>query len=126
MKLSDFEMEVIQLLWQRGQASAPELHKAILNERKVTYSTVKTIIDRLEEKGAIERSAQQGRTIFYQPLLAQSQFSKPLVKSFIKRVFGGKSRSLFSHLLQEEPLNSDDIAYLENLIAQKKKQLKDK
>ncbi|MCO7227484.1 BlaI/MecI/CopY family transcriptional regulator [Pleionea sp. CnH1-48] len=125
IKLSDFEMEVMQLLWQHQEASAPELHKQIASERKVTYSTVKTIIDRLEEKGAIARSRQQGRTIFYQPVLAQTKFSKPLVKRFLQRVFGGQSRPLFSHLLEDETLDKDDIAYLESLIQKKKQQLGD-
>ena len=125
-KLSDFELEVMQLLWQQDQASAPELHQGIQGDRQVSYSTVKTIIDRLEEKGAIERAGQQGRTIFYRTLLSQDQISRPLVKSFIKRVFGGKPRSLFSHLLEDAPLDQEDIAYLEDLIAKKKQQLKDK
>ena len=50
MKLSDFELEVMQLLWRQGECSAPELHQLIEKNKTVTYSTVKTIIDRLEKK----------------------------------------------------------------------------
>jgi BlaI family penicillinase repressor len=54
MKLSVFELEVLSLLWQSKESTAPELHKAICLSKSVTYSTVKTIVDRLEEKGAIK------------------------------------------------------------------------
>lgn len=124
MKLSEFELEVMQLLWADEPASAPELHKKIQQERDVSYSTVKTIVDRLEAKGGIERCAQQGRTIFYRPLIEQEHFAKPMVKRFIERVFSGKSRPLFSHLLADENLSREDIEYLETLLKEKKNNLK--
>lgn len=121
--LSDFELQVIQVFWQRGRASAPEVHEAIQEARPVTYSTVKTIIDRLQEKGALERCGKKGRTIFYQPALERDEVSRPLVQRFIDRVFGGNRRPLLSHLLEEDQLDSSDLDYLEDLISRKKKEL---
>lgn len=126
MKLSEFELEIMQLMWVNEPASAPELHKIIQQDRDLAYSTVKTIIDRLEAKGAISRSHQQGRTIFYKTSIKQESLAKPLVKSFLERVFSGKSRPLFNHLLAEENLSRDDIEYLEKLLKEKKKSLGDK
>lgn len=124
MELSDFELEVMQLFWEHPKSAAPAIHKIIEQKRAVTYSTVKTIIDRLEKKGALTRSGQQGRTIYYSPLVEKNQLRKPMIKDFISRVFLGKSESLVAHILQEEDLSLDDISYLESLLEQRKKKLK--
>lgn len=124
MELSDFELEVMQLFWQQPNSAAPAIHKMIEKSRPVSYSTVKTIIDRLEKKGAIKRSEQQGRTIFYTPLVEKSKLRPPMIKSFIQRVFLGKSKPLVAHIIQEEELSLDDISYLESLLKQKKDELK--
>ena len=122
-KLSDFELEVLQLLWRMKEASTPQLHQVIAGGREVSYSTVRTIVDRLEQKGAIERSAQEGRAICFRPLFAEAQVSKSLVQTFIQRVFAGKPRPLLSHLLENESLTEEDIDYLESLLAKKKGEL---
>lgn len=125
MKLSDFEMDVMRVFWQQGELSAPQVHECIAPDREVTYSTVKTIVDRLEQKQALVRSKQEGRTIYYRALVQAEQLSRPLVKSLIQRMFGGSARPLFSHLFANEKLSKDDIAYLEKLIQEKKKELED-
>ena len=124
MELSDFELEVMQLFWEKPNASAPTIHQIIEKKRSVSYSTVKTIIDRLEKKGALTRSDQQGRTIFYSPSVEKNQLRKPMIKDFIKRVFLGESKPLVAHILQEEELSLDDISYLEALLEQRKKDFK--
>ena len=123
MDLSDFELEVMQLFWENQESASPAIHKMIEEHRPVTYSTVKTIIDRLEKKGALTRSRQQGRTIFYSPVVEKTQLRKPMIKDFIKRVFLGKSQPLVAHILKEEELSLDDISYLEALLEERKKEL---
>jgi BlaI family transcriptional regulator, penicillinase repressor len=124
MELSDFELEVMQLFWENPGSAAPAIHQIIEMKRSVSYSTVKTIIDRLEKKGALGRSGQQGRTIFYSPLVEKNKLRKPMIKDFINRVFLGKSKPLVAHILQEEELSLDDISYLESLLEERKKELK--
>ncbi len=120
MKLSEFELTVLSLLWQSKESSAPEIHKNISKTRKVTYSTVKTIVDRLEKKGAIKRTKNKGRTIFYTPTVQQSATQKPLVQKFIDKVFAGNPRLLMNHLLQEEKLNQEDLDFLQEIINKRK------
>jgi len=120
MKLSDFETEVLQVFWQHKQASAPEIHKVIVQTKEVTYSTVKTIIDRLEKKGAIQRVSQQGRTIFYTTTTSAESMRKPMTERFINKVFGGDSRLLMNHLIDNETLTEKDLAYLKEIINKNK------
>jgi len=125
MRLSEFELEVMQLFWSQPRLSAPEAHAQLGEDKGVTYSTIKTIIDRLEKKGALQRQAKQGRTIYYQANIQPQAIQKPMLRSFIEKVFGGKRDSLLVHLMEDEPLNADDIAYLEQILEKKKKQLSD-
>ena len=122
-KLSDFELEVLQHLWRLEQASTPELHREIAITRDVKYSAVRTIVDRLEQKRAVERIARQGRAVVFRPVLTKAEVSIPMTRTFIQRVFGGDSRPLLSHLLDNEPLDAEDIAYLESVIARRKNEL---
>ena len=123
MSLSNFELEVMQLFWEMNEATAPQIHKIIAQRRDVKYSTVKTIIDRLEKKQSIKRCRTQGRTIFYSPINEKKSVRTPLIKDFIKRVFLGKSRPLAVYILEQEDLDLEDIEYLESILKERKKDL---
>jgi BlaI family transcriptional regulator, penicillinase repressor len=118
IRLSEFELDVMAHFWSDRELSAPELFQRIGPERGVAYSTVKTIIDRLEEKGAIERVSNRGRTIFYAPLIKRERVRKPLVKTFLRRLFGNDLRPLFAQLLQDEKLSQEELEYLRRLVAE--------
>ena len=125
MKLSDFELEVMQVMWQMGPCIATEVHEAIAEKRKVAYSTVKTIIDRLEEKNAVRRVRNYGRTILYETCISREDLSPPMVHSFIDKLFMGNIRPLFNHALKEENITLDDVDYLEKMLASKRKELEE-
>ena len=118
MRLSEFELDVMTHFWSDRELSAPELFERIGAARGVAYSTVKTIIDRLEEKGAIERVATRGRTIVYSPVVKRERVRKPLVKAFLRRLFGDDLRPLFAQLLQDEKLSGEELEYLRKLVAE--------
>jgi BlaI family penicillinase repressor len=121
MSLSNFELEVMQLFWEMDEATAPQIHKIIEQRREAKYTTVKTIIDRLEKKQSIKRCRTEGRTIYYSPVNEKKSVRTPLIKDFIDRVFLGKSRPLVAHILEKEDLNLEDIEYLESVLKERKK-----
>lgn len=116
MKLSDFELEVMQHFWDAEPRSAPQVHELVQANREAAYSTVKTIIDRLEAKGALLRFKQIGRTILYQPAIEKSIVSKKLVPDLIRYLFKGNPKNLITQLLIDEELASDDIEHIKDLI----------
>jgi BlaI family penicillinase repressor len=118
IRLSEFELDVMSHFWSDRELSAPQLFERIGPERGVAYSTVKTIIDRLEEKGAIERIASRGRTIIYAPKIKRERMRKPAVKTILRRFFGNDLRPLFAQLLQDEKLSGEDLEYLRKLVAE--------
>lgn len=121
MKLSDLELEVMRLIWRDGEVIVPELHTELSRDREITYATVKTIVNRLEEKGAVTRLRTYGRTILYGPLIRESDLANPIVRNVMRRLFAGRPRSLISHLIREEPLSEDDLRYLEKEISEELK-----
>ncbi|WP_438864875.1 BlaI/MecI/CopY family transcriptional regulator [Neptunicella sp.] len=125
MKLSEFELDVMQLFWQKPQASAPEIHEIISQDRDVGYSTVKTIIDRLEQKSALRRTGQIGRTIYYASAVARESISTPLLNGLLKRVFAGKPKTLIAHLIENESLSTSDIESLQAMLIDKQRQNKE-
>lgn len=125
MKLSESESQVLQLFWQQAELSAPQAHKEIEKIRAVSYSTVKTLIDRLEKKGALKRCRTEGRTVFYKAIQEAKKTKKPIVKSLIDRIFGGKPKELAAHIVEQEELSKEDIDYLESILAKKKRELGD-
>lgn len=120
MKLSEFEQDVMQLLWQHEPCTVAQLHEHLSKTKQVAYTTLKTIIDRLEQKQAVERAGQLGKAIIYRSCISQSALSDVAIPGFMQRFFGGDSRSLIAHFIQQEVLNADDIEYLQNLLQDKK------
>jgi BlaI family penicillinase repressor len=116
MRLSDFEIDVLTHFWEHDRLSAPELFREIGEARGVTYSTIKTIVDRLEEKGAIRRVDNEGKTIIYSAAVSREHVRKPLVDSFVKRMFGEDRRPLFAQLLRDDKLSEDEIEFLRQLV----------
>jgi BlaI family penicillinase repressor len=120
MKLSEFELDVMQRFWDEGACAAPAIHKWVSEDKKVAYNTVKTIIDRLEEKGAIQRDGLVGRSIVYSASIKKEDISKKLLPDLVRRFFHGNTSHLIAHLIKDEQLTEDDILYLEKYLADRK------
>jgi BlaI family transcriptional regulator, penicillinase repressor len=118
VRLSDFELDVMAYFWEHDRLSAPALFQELGERRGVTYSTIKTIVDRLEAKGAIKRVDNRGKTILYRAAVSRESVRKPLVKAFLRRVFGNDLRPLFTQLIRDEKLSADEIEYLKRLLEQ--------
>lgn len=122
MKLSDLELDVMHFFWQESPSSAKKVHHKIVQQRPVAYNTIKTIVDRLEEKGALIRSGKDGRMFLYQPLVDRQDLMPSAVPRFIQRFFGGNASGLLTHLINDDSLSDADIDYLEQFLKDKKKE----
>ena len=122
MKLSEFEAQVMAVIRELGECSAPQVHQAITQQRQVTYSTVKTIIDRLERKQAISRTRADGRTILFQATTQPAKVQGGIVDRLLNSVFAGDRRPLLAQLLDSDKLSRDDLEYLAELVEAKKRE----
>lgn len=122
MKLSDFELDVMQYFWDQPQASAKEIHEKVSVYKPVAYNTLKTIVDRLEEKKAIRRIGKDGRSIIFEAAISREALTPSVLPNFVKRFFGGKPSNLITHLVDDDQLSDSDIEYLQAYIDKKKAQ----
>lgn len=126
VKLSELELEVMRLIWRDKQVIVPDLHEELSRDRDISYATVKTIVNRLEQKGAVERIRTYGRTILYGPAIEKSTLARPIVKDVMRRLFGGRARPMISHLLDVEDLSAEDLEYIESRLSEKREALGNK
>ena len=121
-QLGRVQLLIMQVLWDRGQATAREITEQINQSEPIAHSTVQTLLRGLEEKGAADHQT-QGRTFTFFPLVREKDFKRSATQDLLKRVFGGSVEGLVSHLLENEKVSKDELAELRKLInRQSKKQ----
>jgi BlaI family transcriptional regulator, penicillinase repressor len=116
LKLTKFELEVMDALWQLGRGSVREILERLPAERRPAYTTVQTIVFRLEEKGALKRLRKVGNAHVFEPVITRSAAGRTLVDELLS-FFGGSVPSLMSHLVQSGKLSLKDIRQLEDSLA---------
>ena len=114
-RISDAELEVLQLLWDESPLGATELADRLPEGRDWTLATVKTLLSRLLAKGAIAAD-QEGRRYHYRPLIDRDSMSARQARGLIDRLFGGRVSPLVAQLAEQQELTDQDLAELEALV----------
>ena len=110
-KISDAELEILEVLWTAGEALNANEIRARLNEKKDwERTTVLTLIRRLLDKGVITQEKQE--VYYYSPLVERSVYVKEETKSFLNKFFKGNAKNLAAALIEDEDLSKDDIEEL--------------
>jgi len=115
MQVTDAELEVMRVVWARPGLSAAEIHQALEGSQDWSRQTVKTLLARLAEKGALQAEP-EGRRFRYKALLAQSDYEASATRRFVDKVYSGRAAPLVAQLADSRGLTEDDIAELESLI----------
>lgn len=112
-KIHDSELKVLQALWaNEGVLPLSELRRILADERGWEYSTVKTLLRRLQDKGAVILE-QRG---VYRALLSQNEYNRSCVRSLVDKVFSGSAKAFIAALISEIQLEETDIAELAELL----------
>ena len=112
VRLTRFELQIMDYVWQLGEASVREIHEAIPEESRPAYTTVQTILGRLEQKGAVRRSRKVGNALMFEPAITRKSVYRRLVDDFLG-LYGGSAQPLVAHLLESGKLTLDDLKTLE-------------
>jgi BlaI family transcriptional regulator, penicillinase repressor len=113
-RLSAGEMEIMDILWQRGPVSLAEAHQAM--PRAIGYTTVQTRLNRLADKGLVARSTD--RPARYEARVAPEQVGAGHLDTLLERVTSGRVVPLVAHLVSESALTREEIDELKRLIAE--------
>ena len=114
-RLGKVQLEIMQVLWDRGEATAREITDTLCRSAPIAHSTTQTLLRKLEGKGAVTHEIRE-RVFIFRPLSQQSEVSESAARDLLTRVFGGSVYGLVSHLLKHETISEDELQRLRTLI----------
>ena len=113
--LSRFELECLQRLWKRGRATVREIQADLPSPP--SYSTVRKIVERLEEKGAVKRVKLEGKAWIYEGRVSAQGMIRREIRRFVNLLFDGSAGPLVAHLADMDALTAADLAEIEKRLA---------
>jgi predicted transcriptional regulator len=119
-RLSRLDLQILDILWARGQASVREIQEGF-PEPRPGYTTVQTTVYRLEAKGAVRRTRKIGNAHIFEPLVARDVARHRLLDTILS-FFGGRPQPMLQQLVDAGKLTLDDVRDLEQAIRKKKLQ----
>lgn len=114
-KLSELQIDVIRVLWERGTCSTAEVHQAVQSSRELAYTTVATVLKRLDDRGVV-KSVKSGRELLYEACLSERQIKQSMVSSMVGSLFQGDARALVAHLVRESEIEETDLREIRALL----------
>ena len=119
-KVSRFELELLEQLWKLRSASVREIQEGLPEKNRPAYTTVQTMIYRLEDKGAVRRVKKIGNAHVFEPVFTRKAVYRRLVDDLLEW-FGGSAAPLMSHLAESGKLRLADVREAERILAKLEK-----
>ena len=120
LKISRAELDIMHVLWGQNAQTAAAVHEAVGPQKDWTLRTVKTLLARLVDKGALTTEP-DGRRFRYHTAITETDYKTTIAGQFVDRLFSGRAAPLVAHLADSRGLTDDDIAELEKLLEGLKK-----
>ena len=117
MRLTRLEVAVMEALWELGPAPIREIHKAFTGHPRPAYTTIQTIVYRLEAKKAVRRVRKIGGAHIFQAAVSRSAAQGTLIDELVS-LFGGRSQPVVAHLVDTGRLTKDDLKAAEKRLAE--------
>ena len=105
----------MKIVWERQTATVRDVYEAMLERRRVAYTTVMTMMKILEHKGYLNRK-QVERAYVYRPAQPKNRVVRAMVRDFVNRVFNGSAEPLLVHLIEDRHLTTDEVEEIRRLI----------
>ena len=117
IKLAKPELQVMDEFWSHGRLSIREIQESFPEEDRPPYTSIQTIVYRLEEKGAVRRVRKIGNAHIFEAAISRQQASGNLIDDLLA-LFGGRTQTVMAHLVESGKLTRDDIRETEKLISE--------
>jgi predicted transcriptional regulator len=114
-KLSKLELQIMQVLWDRGAASIREIQEAFPERDRPAYTTIQTTVYRLEAKKALRRVKKISNAHIFEAVVTRKNAQRRLIDDLLA-LFGGRSRPVMAHLIEAGKLTMDDVKEAEKLL----------
>jgi BlaI family transcriptional regulator, penicillinase repressor len=114
-KLTSLELQIMEAMWSQGRLSIREIQEAFPAASRPAYTTIQTIVYRLEEKGVMRRVRKIGNAHIFEAMISRHDARGRLIDDLLS-LFGGRSQPVMAHLAESGKLTLDDIRETEKLI----------
>lgn len=115
LTLTEAELPIMEVLWDKGVATVGEVAEGLSKDRAVAYNTVLTLMRILERKGYVQHT-KDGRAFVYQPVVDRGEASRTAVRQLLNRFFNDSPELLVLNLLHDEAMDDQEIERLRGLI----------
>jgi BlaI family penicillinase repressor len=114
-KLSKLELQIMEALWSQGPCSVREIQESFPVRRRPAYTTVQTMVYRLETKKALRRIKKIATALIFEAAVSREAAERKLIDDLLG-LFGGRSRPIMAHLVESGTLSLDDVREAEKAL----------
>ena len=127
VKPSDLEMQILSVLWNRGDSTVREVLEAMPDGKKRAYTSILSIMQVMEKKGLLKHT-NRGTAHVYSPAVNRKKIIQPFMRKVLNEIFEGKPSAMMQALLTETSVSENEMARIQKLLkeANNKKNRKDK
>jgi predicted transcriptional regulator len=115
VSLTGLQLSILDVLWDRGEATTQEVCGHLNRERTLALTTVATLLSRLERKSVLVHR-REGRQYVYRALVTRSEVRRSKVRDLTETLFGGDATALLSHLVRADEVEADELERIRELI----------
>jgi BlaI family transcriptional regulator, penicillinase repressor len=119
-RLTKFEIQIMETLWTRGEASIREMQQAFPEKKRPGYTTIQKMVYRMEAKKVVRRVRKVGNFHMFAAVISRDAAQRRLVDDLLA-MFGGQSRPVVAHLIGTGKLTMEDVEYAEQTLKAVKK-----
>ena len=120
-KLSKLELQIMEALWTQGACSVREIQEAFPDKDRPAYTTVQTMVYRLEAKKAVRRVKKIGNAHIFEAIVSRSAAQRRVVDELLS-FFGGRSQPVMAHLIESGKLSLEDVQEAEQTLLRLRKE----
>ncbi len=124
-KLTKLELQIMEALWTRGEASIREIQENFPEKKRPAYTTVQTTVYRLEAKKAVRRVKKVGNFHIFEAAVSRNAAQRRLINDLLA-LFGGRTQPVMAHLIESGKLTLEDVKEAESLLRQLERKDKSK
>ena len=117
IKATDSELEILQVLWNRGECTVRDVHEELLKTKEAGYTTTLKLMQFMHEKGLVERDA-TSKTHIYKAIVTQEQAQQTALDKILSTVFKGSTSDLVIQALGNHRASSDEIDAIKKYLQQ--------
>ncbi len=114
--LTELQLAILQVLWDRSEATTQDIHSRLHAERGLALTTVATLLSRLEKRGILEHR-KDGRQYVYRALVTRPEVRRSKIRELTETLFEGDAAALISHLVRSDETGESDLERIKAMIS---------